>query len=298
VGAASRVHHRDPNPFDALARDDSSAELLTAESSVLGEKEAEEKLPTTVADPEEDETRCLLSPEEIKESWDEFESAQVLDEEPRAPAVDCSFDFDDFSDFSSSSSTNADEWLHYTPPTPQLQEEEETTSSSASSSCSSSEDEDFVVIQESLPRQAQTQEVEPLSVAPVVVASAAAVVSEEKKSSEQVVVVKLYYSSSDIHRLGLARSAFTFAKLFDYAGAYLQSKCQQLLAKSALPRAFALTYVDDEGDVIHLCSEEELAEALRLHEQVFWTAGQQPVLRVHIKSLEMAANDGHIVVCA
>lgn len=283
------------NPFDALARDE---ELLTA--GRLGEKETEEKLPATVADPEEDETRCLLSAEEIKESWDEFESAQVLDSEPQAPVVvECSFDdFDDFSDFSSS--PNADEWLHYTPPTPQPQEEEEeetTSSSASSSSCSSSEDEDFVVIQESLP----SLSLEPLiTVAPVVVTpAAAAVVSEEEKSNEQVIVVKLYYSSSDIHRLGLARSAFTFAKLFDYAGAYLQSKCQQLLAKSALPRAFALTYVDDEGDVIHLCSEEELAEALRLHEQVFWvTPGQQPVLRVHIKSLEMAANDGHIVVRA
>lgn len=289
------------NPFDALARDE---ELLTAaaESLVLGsEKETEEKLPATVADPEEDETRCLLSAEEIKEGWDEFESAQVLDDEPQAPvAVDCSFDdFDDFSDFSSS--PNADEWLHYTPPTPQPQEEEETTSSSASSSCSSSEDEDFVVIQESLPSlQLEPLSTQPITVAPVVVtpAAAAAVVSEAEEKSEQVVVVKLYYSSSDIHRLGLARSTFTFAKLFDYAGAYLQSKCQQLLAKSALPRAFALTYVDDEGDVIHLCSEEELAEALRLHEQVFWTPGQQPVLRVHIKSLEMAANDGHIVVRA
>jgi hypothetical protein len=270
------------NPYDTLPLEEepeSSDQLSLLLSPNLVEQ-PEQLADAAVVDEENEETQSLLTQEEIEESWEDFEATQQEvdhdnDDEPaqlQSP---------------SDSGSESEEWLHYTPSSPQeapIVEEEEDESVFASSSSGEEEEEDgFVVIDE--------QETLPLPQEETLPA-ATPVVEDER--SEQVVVVKLYYSASDIHRLGLTRRTLNFAKLYDYAATYLQSKCQQ--AKADLPLAFALTYLDDEGDTIHLCSEEELAEALRLHDDVFWTDGKQPLLRLHIKSLEVAANDGHIVV--
>jgi len=115
-----------------------------------------------------------------------------------------------------------------------------------------------------------------------------------EKPQEPLVVVKLYYSPSDIHRMGLVKSSLTFAQVYAHANAYLNARCQV----DVRPSTFVLTYIDDEGDVIHLCSEEELKEAIKLHDECFWTDDKQPVLRLHIKPIERSGHPGHITITA
>jgi hypothetical protein len=250
--------------------------------------------PTTQGDDhQDDEAQTLLTLEEIEESWKQFEDATAVHDEvlqlDHHPDL---FDDDDFCDKNYNDEDEEDaEWGSFASSDSSPAEEE-----------SSSGAEDFVLIEELEALGAQEQEqkleqqVEQMEQSLTTTTSSFMFESGDGLPSTTV-VVKLYYSSSDIHRLGLKRNTFTFAKLYDYAGAYLDSKCQQL-AKSALPRAFALTYIDDEGDVIHLCSEEELVEALRLHEEVFWVDSKQPVLRLYIKPIDMALNGGNIVIGA
>jgi hypothetical protein len=275
------VEHR--NPFAELEHfgEMRLVDAVEAVSAVVPSAE-----PTQEAH-QEDEAQTLLTQEEIEQSWKQFEEATAvhdevlqLDDHPDLRSGD---DFCDDLCYDQYDDEDA-EWGSFAASDSPVEEE-------------SSGAEDFVLIEELEALHEQEPQVEQEQQMEQFLTDSSAMFESTDGQPSTTVVVKLYYSSSDIHRLGLKRSTFTFAKLADYAGAYLYSKCQ-LLAKSALPRAFALTYIDDEGDVIHLCSEEELVEALRLHEEVFWVDGKQPILRLHIKSLDIALNDGHIVVGA
>lgn len=119
----------------------------------------------------------------------------------------------------------------------------------------------------------------------------------EPRSEQQWIVVKLYLDAGNIHRFSFARDQLSFERLQERVA-------HNLLQRADSPadcRAYAVTYEDEEGDRIAVCSQEELCEALRVHEDCIWPflpAGELPILRLHVRPVAVgnaALNQGYII---
>lgn len=113
-------------------------------------------------------------------------------------------------------------------------------------------------------------------------------------SSERI-IVKLYLDEGNIHRFSFERDQLSFERLQERVAHNLVQRADS----PAECRAYAVTYEDDEGDRIAVCSQEELCEALRVHEECLWPAlcdGEQPILRLHVRPVALgpALSNGYI----
>jgi len=120
---------------------------------------------------------------------------------------------------------------------------------------------------------------------------------EEEQDGDRRIVVKLYVDEGNIHRFSVPRGQLSFERLQERVAHNLL----QRLDAPAECRAYAVTYEDEEGDRIAVCSQEELEEALRVYETYLWAdlqAGDLPIMRIHVRPVTVgpeALNNGYIL---
>jgi hypothetical protein len=114
------------------------------------------------------------------------------------------------------------------------------------------------------------------------------------------IVIKFYFAEDNIHRISMNRSMLSFDRLQERVANHLVQRKNV----SAECQAYAITYQDEEGDHVAVCSQEELGEALRVFEQFVWPAqkpSSAPLLRFYVRPIPSASaarlnNSGYILV--
>jgi len=109
-------------------------------------------------------------------------------------------------------------------------------------------------------------------------------------------LIKFYFSADNIHRISVPRSCLSFDQLQERVANHLVQRKNTL----AECQAYAMAYDDDEGDRVAICSQEELDEALRVHEEQIWPSNPDTpaLLRFFVKPIGSAPalNNGYILV--